>query len=100
MKSGGVACPWADIGGQKHQEGRRCEHGATLGSVPNWSGGWAGGVSKCSCCFSTFGYSDSGSYGMDRGKVTTWQPKDKCGTCGGKYVTHSWGPSDSERDGA
>ncbi len=70
-----------------------CEHGKQAGSVPNWQGGWNGPSSRCSCCLSIFGYIDSFSAGSDSGHSRSWQPKDKCEQCGGKYVEHSWGSS-------
>ena len=62
---------------------KRCEHGSD--GINHFSGGWNGGVSKCDCCGATVLYVDSASYG-DYIKSRTWEPKNKCGTCGGKYV--------------
>jgi hypothetical protein len=73
------------------QETRVCQHGVPLRSFPNWSGGWMGGVSECSCCFSVFGYIDSGSFGATGGKSSSWQPRNLCAMCGGKYVETAWG---------
>lgn len=45
-----------------------------------------GGVSECACCYSVFGYIDSGSMSADGYESRIWQPKNRCATCGGKYI--------------
>ena len=67
-----------------------CPHGARLGgsNLPNGIP-WNGPVGRCSCCFSVFGYIESGSFSADRGSHGRyWYPKDKCGSCGGSYHEH------------
>lgn len=62
---------------------RTCEHGFKLGGSHLPQGGWAGGVSRCQCCLSYFGYIDSGSYTANRSESVT-NDTDLCPGCGGK----------------
>lgn len=68
-----------------------CEHhvrrNTPLGCV------WNGPVARCGCCGSDFGYVDQGSIGVDANGAMvssgrSWFPKDRCGSCGGKYFAY------------
>ena len=68
-----------------------CPHGVPLRGCPDWRGGWNGGVSECGCCFTTFGFVDIGSINSTCGTIKSWQPKNRCGQCGGAYIETQWG---------
>jgi len=63
----------------------KCEHGSD--GNHQFPGSWNGGVSQCSCCGGLILYIDSfsGNFEGDY-KSVSWQPKDKCGICGGGYI--------------
>lgn len=66
-----------------------CEHGLTIGGTHlHLTLPWAGGVSLCKCCQKSFGWIESHCSNFTTGhyQSNTWQPKDLCGVCGGKYV--------------
>jgi hypothetical protein len=44
---------------------------------------WFGGSDICECCGSRFYYLEH-CFGLE---TQTWQPKNKCGLCGGEYIT-------------
>jgi hypothetical protein len=62
-----------------------CIHGRSANDG-RFEGQWNAPFSQCSCCGVRFPYIDSGSYGANGGRGRTWQPKDKCSSCGGEYV--------------
>ena len=64
---------------------KKCEHGSD-GTI-DYNGMWCGGISNCDCCGATILYVDSLS-GGEYTKSRTWQPKNKCSKCGGKYVDY------------
>lgn len=77
---------------------RKCEHGAQMAVAKLPDGSWMGGVSHCGCCYSAFGYIDSGGmsqYGQAAGRF--WNPKDRCAQCGGAYVSYGATPKESHR---
>lgn len=63
----------------------KCEHGVA-GDHKRFIGQWNSPFSKCGCCGVLFPYSDQGSVSSRGFWSRTWQPKDRCGQCGGGYV--------------
>jgi hypothetical protein len=64
-----------------------CEHGVE--GLTGLTGPWAGGIGKCDCCGNFIYYIDCfGSNGYGSWTASTWEPKNRCGQCGGKQVTH------------
>ena len=64
-----------------------CEHGVRHGEKDAGEPiVWAGPIGTCECCGRVFFYADSGGW-SGKGRITSriWQPRNRCGRCGGGY---------------
>lgn len=68
-----------------------CSHGRRPSSGPRAA---RCPVLHCTCCGSRFGVVGS-VFGLGNGEaeIKTWQPRNRCGPCGGGYIKYStWSP--------
>lgn len=67
----------------------KCEHGVSAADG-RFVGEWNAPFSTCECCGVRFPYCDTGSISARGFESRTWQPRNKCGQCGGGYVEESY----------
>jgi hypothetical protein len=63
-----------------------CEHGVRHGGNENAEPVvWNGPVGTCECCGRGFTYLDSFNFSKAGSSGRSWNPKNRCGSCGGRY---------------